>query len=57
MAEYETKLIVKLLAEVVARSKSVKEAYNAITCAAKDDDMELPSYEEKIREIEEARRL
>ena len=53
MAQYETKLIIKLMAELVVKSKSVKAAYSAIADNARDEGIHLPSYEEKIKEIDE----
>ena len=51
---YETKVILMLLAQQVAKSKSVKEAYNAIARAASVEGVSLPPFEEFLREIEEA---
>ena len=50
---YETKVILMLLAQQVAKSKTVKEAYNAIARAASVEGVSLPPFEEFLREIEE----
>ena len=50
---YETKVILMLLAQQVAKSKTVKEAYNAIARAASVEGVLLPPFEEFLREIEE----
>ena len=46
---YEIKVILKLLARCVGKSKDVKEAYSAIVEAASVEGLELPSYEEFIK--------
>ena len=50
---YETKVILALLAQQVGKAKSVKEAYNAIVKAANVEGMQLASYEEFLKEMEE----
>ena len=47
---YETKVILTLIAEAVARSESIKEAYGHIVRAANAEGLKLPSYEE-IKEM------
>ena len=49
---YETKVILSLLAQQVGKSKTVKEAYTAIVKAANVEGMDLPSYEDFIKELE-----
>ena len=46
---YETKALLKSLARCVGKSKDVKEAYSAIVEAASVEGLELPSYEEFIK--------
>ena len=43
---YETKVILTLLAEQVAKSQTPKEAYNAIRRAANVEGVQLPPFEE-----------
>jgi len=43
---YETKVILTLIAEAIARSKSVKEAYGYVVRAANAEGLELPSFED-----------
>jgi len=43
---YETKVILKMAARLIAKAKTVEDAYNAIAESAKDVDVELPTYEE-----------
>jgi len=50
---YETKAIFSLLAQSVARAKTIKEAYNIIAMAANVEGMKLPSYDECIAMIED----
>ena len=50
---YDTKLIVKLIAQNIVKCKTVKEAYKAIKSAASVEGMELPSFEEMIKELSE----
>ena len=49
----ETKVFLALLAQQVGKAKSVKEAYSAIVKAANVEGMQLPSYEDFLKEIEE----
>jgi len=50
---FETKVIIKLLAQQVGNSKTIREAYGYITKAAEVEGMTLPSYEEWQKEVEE----
>jgi hypothetical protein len=50
---YETKVILALLAQQIGRSKTVKEAYTAVVRAANVEGVQLPTYEEFLRECEE----
>ncbi|MDR2531596.1 MAG: hypothetical protein LBC82_02000 [Oscillospiraceae bacterium] len=49
---YDTKLIIGLIAQNVAKAKSVKEAYNSIRAAACVEGMNLPTYEEAVEGFE-----
>ena len=49
---YETKVILMLLAQQVAKAKTVKEAYNSIAKAASVEGVSLPTYEEFVAEME-----
>ena len=46
MGSLETKIIIKLIAQRVAKSESVEEAYMAIADAVDTEGMKLPSFEE-----------
>ena len=48
---YETKVILKLLANQVARAESLEEAYIFIAEAANVEGLEVPSYEEAKRKF------
>ena len=48
---YETKVILALLAQRIGMAKSVKEAYEAIVMAASVEGLELPSYEDFLKNI------
>jgi hypothetical protein len=50
---YETKVILALLAEQVAKAKTPKEAYNAIRRAANVEGVQLPTYEDFQKKLEE----
>jgi len=52
----ETKVILKLLADSVAKSKTLEEAYETVARAAKVEGLTLPSYKEALIEIEEMRK-
>jgi len=43
---YETKIIFRLLAEAIGRTKTVEEAYTVIVQSASVEGVILPSYEE-----------
>ena len=43
---YETKVILTLLAEAIARTNSAKEAYGCVVRAASAEGVKLPSYKE-----------
>jgi len=51
----ETKVILKLLANTVAKSKTVEEAYIAIAEAAAVTGMVLPNYKDAVKALEEIR--
>ena len=46
---YETKVILALLARQIGNSKTVEEAYTAVVEAANVEGVNLPSYEEFIK--------
>jgi len=43
---YETKVILTMIAEAIARAKTVKEAYGFVVRAANAEGLKLPTYEE-----------
>ena len=49
---YETKVILKALANQVAMAKNLKQAYSLIADAANAEGLDLPSYEETRLKIE-----
>ena len=51
---YETKVILQLLADNIAKSKTLKEAYMHVQKAASVEGMHLPSYEDTKAEWEKA---
>ena len=53
MAQYETKAILKMVTEIIALSGSLQEAYESIAECAKDDGLQLPSYEERMKRKQE----
>ena len=48
---YETKVILSLLAQQVAKAKSLEEAYMAIADAANVEGLSLPDYDEAQKKI------
>jgi len=50
---YDTKVMLKLIAQNVAKSKTVKEAYNTVKFAASAEDVDLPAFEDMKREFED----
>jgi predicted methyltransferase len=52
----ETKVILTILGESIARATSVREAYNFVQKAANVEGVNLPAYDEMRKEIEEIRK-
>jgi len=52
---YDTKVLLTLLAQAIAKTGSVKEAYMIVVRAANVEGVQLPSYEEMIKEMESAK--
>jgi len=52
----ETKVILKLLADNVAKSKTLEEAYESIAEAANLEGLALPSYKEALEILEQRRK-
>ena len=50
---YETKVILMLLAQQIGRAETVKEAYTIVAKAASVEGVQLPTYEEFQKELEE----
>ncbi|MCL2421850.1 MAG: hypothetical protein FWD03_08340 [Defluviitaleaceae bacterium] len=50
---YETKLIMALLAERVAKAETVEEAYSVISNAASVEGLKLPTYEDAKEKFKE----
>ena len=50
---YETKVILTLLAQQIAKSKNIKEAYAVVKMATNVEGLLLPSYDEMLKEMEE----
>jgi len=50
---YETKVLLSLISQQVARAKSVKEIYSIIVNAANVEGLQLPSYEEIQKSIKD----
>jgi len=49
---YDTKVLLTLLAQAIAKTDSVKEAYMMVARAANVEGVQLPSYDEMVKEIE-----
>ena len=49
----ETKIILALLAQLVGNAKTVQEAYGYIVRAANVEGLQLPSYEDWRKEVDE----
>ena len=50
---YETKVILTLLAQQIAKAESVREAYAILARAANVEGVRLPAYDELIKEMEQ----
>ena len=48
---YETKVLLALLARYVAKADTLEDAYNAIKTAANVDGVDLPTYEDMVKEV------
>jgi len=53
---FETKVLLSLLLDSIAKSESVKEAYNVVAKAASVEGVKVPPYESAIEEIEQVRK-
>jgi len=53
---YETKVILKLLANAIGNAETIEEAYEVIAEAASVEDLTLPSYDEVIERRKEKRK-
>ena len=53
MGAYETKVILKMTAKIIAQSKSLESAYNAVAESAKDEGITLPTFEEASKDAKE----
>jgi len=49
---YETKVILSLIAEGIAKAQTVKAAYQSVVRAANVEGVKLPSYEEMKAELD-----
>jgi len=52
---FETKVILKLLAEAIINAETLEEAYNAVAGAASVEGSVMPSYEEALKLRKEMR--
>jgi hypothetical protein len=52
---YDTKLIIRLIADNIAKSESLREAYDSVVEAANIEGVKLPNYKEAREEIERKR--
>ena len=50
---YETKVIIRSIARILIRCTSIKQAYKELLRIAQDEGVNLPTYEEALRELEE----
>ena len=57
MAQYETKVILKMVTEIIISSDSLQEAYDSIAECAKDEGLQLPTYEERIEKKKKRRNV
>ena len=48
---YDTKVILSSLAQNIAKSETVEEAYMAVIESANVEGVQIPSYEEAIKKI------
>jgi len=53
---YDTKVLLSSLAQNVAKSETVEEAYLAIIQSANVEGVQLPTYDDAVKEIKELRK-
>lgn len=53
---FETKALLSQIGQNIAKSQTLKEAYLSVQKTANVEGVNLPSYEEALEEIEEARK-
>jgi len=52
---FETKVILTLLIDSIAKAKTIEEAYDTVARAARVEGLDIPSYEEAVAQVEEKR--
>ena len=50
---YETKVILALLSQQIAKCKNIREAYDTVIMAANVEGLQLPSYDELLEKTKE----
>jgi len=53
---YETKVILTMIADALARAETLREAYGFVVRAANAEGLQLPTYDEFKKQIEEERK-
>jgi hypothetical protein len=53
---FETKALLSTLADGIAKSATLKEAYMVVMKAANVEGVSIPSYEDALEEIEQVRK-
>jgi len=56
MPTYETKVILKMVAKIIANAESLEAAYSAIAESAQDADVVIPSYEEAVEKAKSSKK-
>ncbi|MCL2633543.1 MAG: hypothetical protein FWD34_03405 [Oscillospiraceae bacterium] len=53
---FETKALLSTIADNIAKSETLKEAYSVVMKAANVEGVSLPSYEEAVEEVKAMRK-
>ena len=51
----ETKVILTVIIDAIAKSKTVEEAYDTVAKAARVEGLEVLSYDDAVKQLEEKR--
>jgi len=48
---FETKVILSMIIQLIAKSDTIKDAYNSVSMASKVEGLDFPLYEEMLEKL------